>query len=315
MIPLLLEGVLPVNKPVGYTSHDVVAKVRGITRIRRIGHTGTLDPQVTGVLPLCIGRATRIVEYLQELPKEYEAVLTVGYSTDTEDATGRVLEQVEQAALTEEAVREALAAFVGAIQQIPPMYSAVKIEGKRLYELARQGEEIERQPREVEIYQIDILEMDLTLAHPQIRFRVKCSKGTYIRTLCADIGRKLGYPAVMSHLVRTATGFIGLSQCLELEEIARLMGEGRLGEVMIAPDQAISHMPALTVGPLEAERALKGQTLFLAAASESPVPAAGLLRLYAPAPAMPKPGESPAFLGIFRYDPARQLLKPEKVFN
>jgi tRNA pseudouridine55 synthase len=315
MIPLLLEGVLPVKKPVGFTSHDVVAKVRGITRIRRIGHTGTLDPQVTGVLPLCIGRATRIVEYLQELPKEYEAVLTVGYSTDTEDTTGRVLAQVERAVLTEEAVRETLAAFVGVIQQIPPMYSAVKIEGKRLYELARQGEEVERQPREVEIYQIDIMEMDLTLAHPQIRFRVKCSKGTYIRTLCADIGVKLGYPAVMSHLVRTATGFIDLAQCMDLEEITRLMGEGRLGEVMIKPDQAIAHMPALTVGHVEAERALKGQTLFLAENNETAVPSAGLLRLYAPAPVSPEPGEGAPFLGIFRYDPARQLLKPEKVFN
>lgn len=315
MIPLLLEGVLPVKKPVGFTSHDVVAKVRGITRVRRIGHTGTLDPQVTGVLPLCIGRATRIVEYLQELPKEYEAVLTVGYSTDTEDATGRVLAQVERVELTEEAVRETLAAFVGVIQQIPPMYSAVKIEGKRLYELARQGEEVERQPREVEIYQIDIMEMDLTLAHPQIRFRVKCSKGTYIRTLCADIGVKLGYPAVMSHLVRTATGFIDLAQCLDLEEIARLMGEGRLGEAMIKPDQAIAHMPALTVGHVEAERALKGQTLFLAANNETVVPSAGLLRLYAPAPVSPEPGEGAPFLGIFRYDPTRQLLKPEKVFN
>lgn len=315
MIPLVLEGVLPVMKPVGFTSHDVVAKVRGITRIRRIGHTGTLDPQVTGVLPLCIGRATRIVEYLQELPKEYEAVLTVGYATDTEDATGRVLAQVERAVLTEEAVRETLAAFVGVIQQIPPMYSAVKMEGKRLYELARQGEEVERKPREVEIYGIDIAEMDLTLAHPQIRFRVKCSKGTYIRTLCADIGHKLGYPAVMSHLVRTATGFIDLAQCLDLEEIARLMSEGRLGEAMIKPDQAIAHMPAFTVGQVEAGRALKGQTLFLAAETAESVPAPGLLRLYGPAQGVPQTGEEAPFLGIFRYDPARKLLKPEKVFN
>ena len=307
-----LEGVLPVKKPVGFTSHDVVAKVRGITRTRRIGHTGTLDPQVTGVLPLCIGRATRVVEYIQELPKEYEAVLKVGYSTDTEDATGRVTEQVDKVEITSEQVMRTLASFVGVIEQIPPMFSAVKVEGKRLYELAREGIEIERKARKIQIYELELLHMDLDRAHPEIRFRTKCSKGTYIRTLCTDIGRALGYPAVMSDLVRTSTGFIQLSQCLDLEEIAERMADGTLQSYMIPADQAVTHIPAYTVSEVEARKALQGQSLPIEI-SETKRSVSELFRLY---------GQSTIpddklnnFLGIFRYDEEKKLLKPEKVFN
>ena len=205
---MTLEGILPVWKPAGFTSHDVVAKVRGILSIKRIGHTGTLDPQVTGVLPLCIGRATRMVEYIQELPKEYEAVLRIGLSTDTEDMTGTVLEEVSHVSLEEDQVREVLESFIGEIEQIPPMFSAVKIDGKRLYELAREGKEVERKSRKATIFELEILELNLDQKHPEIRFRAMCSKGTYIRTLCVDIGKALGYPAVMVSLIRTSTGNI-----------------------------------------------------------------------------------------------------------
>lgn len=205
---MTLEGILPVWKPAGFTSHDVVAKARGILGIKRIGHTGTLDPQVTGVLPLCIGRATRMVEYIQDLPKEYEAFLRIGLSTDTEDMTGTVLEEVSQVTLDEMKVREVLHSFVGEIEQVPPMFSAVKIDGKRLYELAREGKEVERKSRKVTIHKLEILHMDLHQKHPEIQFRVSCSKGTYIRTLCVDIGKALGYPAVMKSLIRTSTGSI-----------------------------------------------------------------------------------------------------------
>lgn len=160
------EGILPIHKPAGFTSHDVVAKCRGILKMKRIGHTGTLDPAVTGVLPLCLGRATRMVEYLQDLPKEYEATLVLGVATDTEDMTGEIIEQVNEVQVTEEDVRRVLSRFVGTISQIPPMYSALKQDGKRLYELAREGKTVERKPREVTIYQLELLAF-----HPEGRIR------------------------------------------------------------------------------------------------------------------------------------------------
>jgi tRNA pseudouridine55 synthase len=305
------EGVLPVWKPVGFTSHDVVAKVRRLLGIRRIGHTGTLDPAVTGVLPLCIGRATRVVEYIQELPKEYEAVLTVGYATDTEDSTGAVTEQVEQAVLTPEQVQAALDRFVGEIDQIPPMYSAVKVEGKRLYELARAGVEIERQPRRVEIYRIELTGMELDQPHPILRFRVSCSKGTYIRTLCSDIGRALGYPAVMSGLVRTSTGGINRARCLTLEEIAARQEAGTLTSCLIPSDEAIAHLPQVHLPSREAGFALQGRTVRTTGLPGSDEWSDGLCRAYGTL----TESADEAFLGLFHHDRDRQLLKPEKVFN
>jgi len=304
------EGVLPVWKPAGFTSHDVVAKVRRLLGIRRIGHTGTLDPAVTGVLPLCVGRATRVVEYIQELPKEYEAVLTIGYATDTEDATGNVTEQVDRVALTPEQVLAALNRFVGPIEQVPPMYSAVKVEGKRLYELARAGVEVERRPRQVEIYEIQPLGMELAKAHPELRLRVRCSKGTYIRTLCSDIGRALGYPAVMSALIRTSTGGIGRERCVTLEEIARKREEGTLQECFISTDEAISYLPAVRLAPREARFALQGRTIRTTEIAGSDRWADGLVRVYG----QPEGEPAELFLGLFLHEGGRQLLKPEKVF-
>ncbi|MEO3945054.1 tRNA pseudouridine(55) synthase TruB [Gorillibacterium sp. CAU 1737] len=304
------EGVLPVWKPVGFTSHDVVAKARRLLGVRRIGHTGTLDPAVTGVLPLCVGRATRVVEYIQELPKEYEAELTVGYSTDTEDATGEVVESVEHVQLDREQVLQVLDRFLGVIEQVPPMYSAVKVEGKRLYELARAGVEVERKARKVEIYGLDVLSMNLEDRHPSLRFRVRCSKGTYIRTLCTDIGRALGYPAVMSELVRTSTGGIRREQCLTLEEIAERVSNGSLAACLLPADVAISHLPEVHLPAREAQFALQGRTV-----RTNPVPgheawAEGLCRVYG----QPDSEEAERFLGLFCYDPSGKLLKPEKVF-
>ena len=171
-----LDGVLAVWKPSGYTSHDVVAKARRILRERRIGHTGTLDPSVTGVLPLCIGRATRFVEYLQELPETYEAVLTFGISTDTEDMSGNVLEEMDASFLTEEAIASAARSFIGEIDQVPPMVSAVKMNGKRLYELAREGVVVERPSRRVTIYDLNVLQVSAAGSRPTVSFSVTCSK-------------------------------------------------------------------------------------------------------------------------------------------
>ena len=301
-----LEGVLPVMKPVDYTSHDVVAKVRRILGIRKIGHTGTLDPKVTGVLPLCINRATRIVEYIQDLPKEYEAVLTLGIATDTEDMTGRIIAEWDQVKLSADAIDKAVRTFVGIIDQTPPMYSAIKVDGRRLYDLARQGQEIERQPRKVEIYELEVIEAEMDLKHPRIRFRVKCSKGTYIRTLCVDIGKALGCPAVMSELVRTASGNIRLPDCLTLTEIAELAEEGRIAERLIAADAALSHMPAWQASAQEAIEVLQGKSVCARSADNPPVADQSLLRLYAP---------DQYFLGIFRWQAALKRVTAEKVFT
>ncbi|MCS7461848.1 tRNA pseudouridine(55) synthase TruB [Paenibacillus doosanensis] len=303
-----LEGILPIWKPEGFTSHDVVAKARRILKIKRIGHTGTLDPQVTGVLPLCIGRATRLVEYIQELPKEYEATLTIGLATDTEDAGGQVVERTEHVSLTEPQVLEAIQSFVGTIDQVPPMYSAVKVDGRRLYELARQGVEVERKSRKVTIYDIRILQMNLELEHPEISFRVKCSKGTYIRTLCVDIGKTLGYPAVMSKLVRTSTGSIGPEECLTLEQVELLHRQGTLASKLIPADKALAHMPSVHLNESQTRKALLGQKLTLDPAKLTFMTEAQD-RMYAAY------GPDARFIGIFEWDGDKQELQPVKVFS
>ncbi|NEW05593.1 tRNA pseudouridine(55) synthase TruB [Paenibacillus sp. SYP-B3998] len=303
---MTLEGILPVWKPEGFTSHDVVAKVRGILGIKRIGHTGTLDPQVTGVLPLCVGRATRMVEYIQELPKQYEAVLRIGLSTDTEDMTGNVLEEVHQVTLDENHLRETLLSFVGVIEQVPPMFSAVKIDGKRLYELAREGKEVERKSRKVTIHELEILDVRLQEQYPEVHFRVTCSKGTYIRTLCVDIGKALGYPAVMKSLIRTSTGSLRQEQCLTFEQIRNLKADGSLQAHMIPMDQAIAHIPAVQLTADEAVHALQGKKINLTAERLALAEAAqSIFRAYSP---------DERFLGLFEWKSESQILVPSKVF-
>ncbi|TBL77774.1 tRNA pseudouridine(55) synthase TruB [Paenibacillus thalictri] len=301
-----LEGILPVMKPAGWTSHDVVAKVRRILKEKRIGHTGTLDPQVTGVLPLCIGRATRMVEYIQELPKEYEATLTVGYATDTEDASGNITERVDSAVLTLDQVEAVLRQFVGEIEQVPPMFSAIKVDGKRLYELAREGKEVERKSRKVTLYQIELISADLDKPHPDIRFRALCSKGTYIRTLCVDIGKELGYPAVMSHLTRTRTGNIGLSQCITLEELEARRDNGTVPELLIPVDAAVLHLNKTTLNETQTRQALQGQKIRLSQSSDVDERLRALYRVYS---------SQNDFIGVFEWDPELGCLAPVKVFS
>lgn len=299
---------MAVWKPEGWTSHDVVAKVRRILKMKRIGHAGTLDPMVTGVLPLCLGRATRVVEYVQERPKAYEAVLQLGIATDTEDLTGTVIEQQSSVDVTEFAVREALKRFEGEIEQIPPMYSAVKIEGKRLYELAREGKTVERKPRLVTIHKIELIEAQLELEHPKISFSVVCSKGTYIRTLCVDIGKALGVPAAMAHLTRTMSGGITKESCLTLEQIEQLQQAGTLNEHLIAADEAITHLERAEVPVSIGRLALQGQKVGLehAGISVSDSEAGKLIRLY---------NDDNSFLGIFQIDTEAAVFKPVKVFS
>jgi tRNA pseudouridine55 synthase len=300
-----MEGILPVHKTRGWTSHDVVAKVRKILGVKRIGHTGTLDPEASGVLPLCIGRATRMVEYLQELPKEYEVVMKFGLSTDTEDMTGNIVEKAAGLRLDEQEIRRAAQQFVGEIEQVPPMYSAVKVGGKKLYELARSGQSVERLPRKVVIYQLDILHVHTADDYPEMTMRVRCSKGTYIRTLCVDIGKALNVPAVMKQLTRTAAGNIRLHDCLFVEEVERLYQGGRLAEKILPVDQAVAHFPSAVVGKDAVRKALSGNALAFHQLSGVPS-AGGLLRLYAP---------SGSFLGIFAVHAEKQEVVPVKVFS
>lgn len=208
-----MDGVLLVNKPAGMTSHDVVNKVRKIFHTKKVGHCGTLDPDATGVLVLCIGKATKALQFLMSEEKEYLATLTLGSLTDTYDASGKVLE--EKAFQGVEHVDEVLKSFLGQQEQIPPMYSAIKVNGKKLYEYARSGETVEVAPRKITIHKIDLVEQK----NENIIFKVQCSKGTYIRSLCVDIAKKLDYPGHMSYLVRTQSGKFRIEDCYSLEDI------------------------------------------------------------------------------------------------
>lgn len=214
----MYNGIINVYKEKGFTSFDVVAKLRGILHQKKIGHTGTLDPDAEGVLPVCLGRATKVCGMLADRDKEYEAVLLLGKETDTQDLTGTVLHEAE-ANVSEKEVRNAIAGFVGEYEQIPPMYSALKVNGQKLCDLARKGITVERQARKVHIYELEVLSAEL----PRVRMRVRCSKGTYIRTLCQDIGRRLGCFGCMESLVRTRVADFTLENSLRLSEIEALL--------------------------------------------------------------------------------------------
>ena len=239
----MIHGIINVYKEKGFTSHDVVAKLRGIVGQKKIGHTGTLDPDATGVLPVCLGKATKLCDLLTDKNKTYEAVLLLGKTTDTQDITGEVLEEKSTEALTEEKVREAIEGFIGDYEQIPPMYSALKVNGKKLYELAREGKVIERKARPVKILDIQILEIDL----PKVRMEVSCSKGTYIRTLYHDIGEKLGCGGCMESLIRTRVSTFRIEDAKTLDEIETLKQEGKLAELLVPIDAMFPFYPKITV--------------------------------------------------------------------
>ena len=216
-----MDGVLNIRKEKGYTSFDVVAKLRGILHMKKIGHTGTLDPEAEGVLPVVLGKATKLVDLLTEKQKTYEALLHLGLETDTQDMTGTVLEE-KPVEVTEEEVRTVIRSFLGEQQQIPPMYSALKVDGKKLYELAREGKIVERKPRAVQFYEIEIKKIEL----PYVRFSVTCSKGTYIRTLCHDIGQKLGCGGCMEELLRSRVGWYSLFESHTLAQVEAAVADG-----------------------------------------------------------------------------------------
>jgi tRNA pseudouridine55 synthase len=258
-----MEGIIPLYKPKGMTSHDCVFKLRKILKMKRIGHTGTLDPDVTGVLPICIGKATKVAEYITDAGKTYEGEVTLGFSTTTEDASGEVVEtrKVDRV-ISKSEIIEMLHTFTGTIRQTPPMFSAVKVNGKRLYEYARQGIEIERPTRLVTIYSIELLEGSLNNGETtSFRFRVACSKGTYIRTLAVMIGEALGFPAHMSELSRIKSASFSLSDCFTLEEIETRMFDGTVTDILHPIETALSHLPKYVINDKITDKVKNGAVL------------------------------------------------------
>lgn len=255
-----MNGIIVVNKSGGITSHRVVQLIRKLFPGVKAGHTGTLDPMATGVLPVCLGRATRVSEYIIELPKNYRAEIILGKTSDTEDATGHIVDVAHVPRLDREEVLEILGGFTGNIEQIPPLYSAVKHHGKPLYYWTRQGETISRKIRTIKIYDIDLLEYN-PVREPHLVLDVHCSKGTYIRTLAADIGKKIGCGAYLSRLSRLAVGPFLLEEALTLEEIKTFLELGRYGQVIREMDAALMHFPQLSLDQNQVEALRHGKIL------------------------------------------------------
>lgn len=253
----MINGILNIYKEKGYTSHDVVAKLRKIIGQKKIGHTGTLDPDAEGVLPVCIGRATKVCDMLTERDKTYEAVLLLGKTTDTQDISGTVLEERATDGVTEEQAEECIRGFEGEYDQVPPMYSALKVNGKKLYELAREGKTVERKSRRVRINRIRILEISL----PRIRMEVSCSKGTYIRTLCQDIGERLGTGGCMESLLRTRSGRFGIEESLRLDEVEKAVSEEKLDRILIPLDSVFEGALKGTVTGGHVQKAYNGNSV------------------------------------------------------
>jgi tRNA pseudouridine55 synthase len=257
-----LDGILNVDKPSGMTSHDVVDHLRRLTGVKKAGHTGTLDPGVTGVLPVCLGKATRIIRYLPD-DKAYRAEVAFGVATTTGDSFGEVVRTGDAFALTREELLAALRHFQGTIEQVPPMTSAVRHQGKRLYELARQGLEVERKARRVVIYDLRLIDaFGLGTGTPRAVIELSCSAGTYVRALCADLGEKLGCGAHMSALVRTRAGSFQLEDALTLEKIAEFQRQGRLSGALVSISGALAHLPAVPVKSTAAAAVKSGNRLY-----------------------------------------------------
>ncbi|WP_188205231.1 tRNA pseudouridine(55) synthase TruB [Desemzia incerta] len=246
-----MEGILPLWKERGMTSHDCVFKLRKILKTKKIGHTGTLDPDVDGVLPICIGKATKVVEYMMETGKAYVGEVTIGYSTTTEDSSGEVVDSKPVTVIPSvEEIDQAMEDFSGDIVQIPPMYSAIKVNGRKLYEYARAGQEVERPKRTVSIHKFKRTSEPILNEETQTvswRFEVDCGKGTYVRTLAVDLGEKLGYPAHMSDLTRVKSGTFTVKDCLTLEQVAALMAEETIEERLFPLEYALDEMEKIDI--------------------------------------------------------------------
>jgi tRNA pseudouridine55 synthase len=263
-----MDGVLVIDKPPDVTSHDVVARARHILHERRIGHTGTLDPFATGVLVILVGRATRLAQFLSGVDKEYQAIIRLGYATDTGDRTGKLIEKPEASGAkrswSSEEVQSAMAALRGEIEQVPPMFSAKKRGGQKLYELARRGEVVAREPVHVCVHEFEAIRRQGEMLKDNLdgtfdlEARVVCSAGTYVRTLAEDFGKRLGVGAHLAELRRTRVGDLGLSRAVSLEELKTSFGEEALGTVLLSPYAALSQLPFMHLTADEARKASHG---------------------------------------------------------
>ena len=321
----MFHGVINIYKEPGFTSHDVVAKLRGILRQKKIGHTGTLDPAAEGVLPVCLGKGTKLCDLLTDKRKTYQAVLLLGTETDTQDMTGTILSEKPTEQLTEPAVRGAAESFVGPYMQVPPMYSALKVNGKKLYELARAGKEVERAARPVEIYDLQIDAVEL----PRVTMTVTCSKGTYIRTLCHDIGEKLGCGGCMEKLIRTRVDRFAIGDSLRLSEVEALAKAGQIEDRIVPVDGMFEGCPAYVsesevldkllqngnpfpkgLGPrdgclVQIGSSLAEHQVSADGNSEMVLPDSGIIRVY---------DSANQFIGLYAYQPEKKQWKPRKIF-
>ena len=298
----MYHGIINVYKEAGYTSHDVVARLRGICGQKKIGHTGTLDPDAVGVLPVCLGNGTRLCDMLTDRRKEYIATLRLGLMTDTQDISGKVLEEREVLVSPQE-VRRVILSFLGDSMQIPPMYSALKVNGKKLYELAREGKEVERAARPITVYGIEVLQEE----HPEYVFKVECSKGTYIRTLCHDIGEQLGCGAVMTKLIRSRVGEFEIEKAHTLDELQSLADQGILSRAIVPVEMMFEDYPALVVKESSHKVIQNGNQLkkedFMENTEE--IADGKEIRVYS---------HQNIFFGIYRYEKRRKLFSPVKMF-
>ncbi len=328
-----MDGVLNVYKEAGYTSHDVVASLRKILNMKKIGHTGTLDPDAVGVLPVCLGNATRLCDLLTDEKKEYIAVMRLGISTDTQDMSGRILSDNTEAlrSLTDKEIKDTISRFTGEIEQIPPMYSALKVGGKKLYELAREGVEVERKARKITIEEIEVLDIpdeelvslhnsfdektgrinELGL-HKVVKMRVVCSKGTYIRTLCHDIGNALKCGGCMQHLERSKVGRFGVEDAYTLDEIRTLKEEDGLSNIIVPVDIILDKYPPVHVKNEGMKLLRNGNKLppeligeYDPERSNGGFKPGAVYRIY---------GDDGSFYGIFDYHSVRKCFSPVKMF-
>ena len=294
-----MDGVIVIRKEKGFTSHDVVAKLRGILHMKKIGHTGTLDPDAEGVLPVALGKATRLVDMITDKEKTYEAVMRLGVVTDTQDMSGTVLSQTTELSVTEEELCTVVSSFVGDYMQVPPMYSALKVNGKKLYELAREGKTVERKPRPVHFYEIEILD----ISFPLVRFRVTCSKGTYIRTLCHDIGEKLSCGATMESLLRTKVGRFTLDDAITLAQTEEAVQEGTIESKILGIEEILAEYPRVCCTK-EGDRLLANGNPLVQALVDAQEKK-GWIRMCS---------SEGSFAGVYQWDEKRNRYFPVKMF-
>src|SRR5579859_8077285 len=298
-----MDGILNINKPTGMTSHDVVAKVRKLLKQRRVGHAGTLDPAASGVLPICVGQATRVAEYLSESGKAYRATIIFGAVTDTYDSEGIIIRTASTEGLTRATIEAILPAMLGDQMQVPPRYSAIKLQGQPAYKRARAGEDVAMEARPITIYQLEIIDWQVSPS-PTLTLAIECSKGTYIRSLAYDLGEKLGCGAYLGGLIRTRSGPFALTESITLEQLTQAAEQGTIEELLHPADKAIEQYPALVLDEATTERVRHGNAFPVEERTDA-LFEQGMARVY---------DDKGQFAAIAEWDKERRMWQPVKVF-